>query len=337
MIWKSAQLHNVYELFEAPDGDGFALTRIPNDLRLTLNDGAKRAALSGAGCELRFNLRGDQAKLVLRSETRSAVPLEVFQGNFHISSHIVDETPTEIPVGVPPNIDMLEKVTVEQGLPFDAHLTRMILPYRPPVRLIDFLGDTTPPLADQTPETTQLSYGSSITHGATAIRSTGTYASRTSQLLGFDLVNLGFGGGAHCESQLADYIAGRDDWDIATLEMGINMVRADMFTVEVFEERVRYFVGKLAETHSDKRIFCMDLFTFAEDLIGGTDKQEKFREVVKATVEDLDQPKLVYLNGRDMLQNVPGLTFDLVHPSPFGMEEIARNLSAEIVKAMKTS
>jgi hypothetical protein len=337
MIWNNVELHNVYEIFESPDGCGSAMTRIPNDLRLTLNDGAKNAALHGAGCEVRFNLRGSQAKLILRSETRSTVPLEIYQGNFHVSSHIIDDTPTEISVAAPANIEMLKRTTRERGLPFDAGLTRMILPYIPPVRLIDFEGDASPPEPDQTPGTTQLSYGSSITHGATAIRSTGTYASRTSQFLGFDLINLGFGGGAHCESQLADYITGRDDWDIATLEMGINMVRADRFTVEVFEERVRYFVGKLAKKHRDKWIFCMDLFTFAEDLFGGNDKQEKFREVVKTTVEDIDQPKLIYLNGRDLLQNVPGLTFDLVHPSPFGMEEIARNLSAEIMKAMGSS
>ncbi|MBU7004540.1 MAG: hypothetical protein HXS50_03165, partial [Theionarchaea archaeon] len=171
---------------------------------------------------------------------------------------------------------------------------------------------------------------SSITHGATAIRSTGTYASRTSQLLGYDLVNLGFGGGAHCESQLADYIAGRADWNLATMELGINMVRAERFTVDVFEERVRYFVGKIAGTHKDKWIFCLDLFTFAEDLLGGDGKQESFRDVVRTTVKDLDLPRLVYLNGKDLLQNVPGLTFDLVHPSPFGMEEIARNLSSAI-------
>ena len=219
-------------------------------------------------------------------------------------------------------------------MPFDSGLTRMILPYIPPVRLIDFEGDVSPPEPGQTPNTTQLSYGSSITHGATAIRSTGTYASRTSQLLVYDLINLGFGGGAHCESQLADYIAGRTDWDLATMEMGINMVGADKFTVEVFEERVNYFVEKIARTHQDKWIFCLDLFTFTEDLLGRDGKQERFREVVRKTVEDLDLPRLVYLNGKDLLQNIPGLTFDLVHPSPFGMEEIARNLSSAIMSSI---
>jgi hypothetical protein len=324
----------VVETIEPPEGDGFILTRIPDELRLTLNDGAKRAALSAAGCEVRFNLNGPQAKLTLVSEDRAPIPLEVYQGSFLISSHLIDTDPAEVIVNSPPNLEVLERVAKDRGLPFDARLTRMVLPYHPPLRLIDFEGEASPPEPEQTPQRTQLSYGSSITHGATAIRPTGTYAMRTAQLLEVDLLNLGFGGGAHCEGQLADYISGRQDWDTATFELGINMVRREEFPVEVFEERVRYFVGKIAQTYPDKWIFCMDLFTFAEDLVGGDGKQERFREVVRATVGDLDLPRLIYLNGKDILQNLPGLTFDLVHPSPFGMEEIAHNLSDAIRRTM---
>jgi hypothetical protein len=267
------------------------------------------------------------------------VPLEVYQGNFQISSHNVDETPTEITVTTPANLETLDRLTKERELPFDAKLTRMILPYRPPVRLIDLEGDVSPPRSGQEPPITQLSYGSSITHGATAARPTGTYAMRTAQLLGTDLVNLGFGGGAHLEPQLADHIAGRQ-WDLATLEMGINMVRKEEFTVEVFEDRVRYFVGEFARTHGDSWIICTDLFTFSEDitgkLIGGVKKQEKFREIVRTTVKNLDHPRLIYINGKTLLRDISGLTNDLVHPAPSGMEEIAQNLSAEIRKAMET-
>ena len=323
------------ETIKPQEGDGFYLTRIPNELRLSLNDRAKRAALSAAGCEVRFNLRDSQAKLILMSEDKAPTPVEVYQGNFLISSHLIDTNPTEITVSTPPNLEMLEEVTRDMDLPFDARLTRMVLPYRPPLRLIDFVGEASPPEPHQTPSKTQLSYGSSITHGATAIRSTGTYAMRTAQLLGVDLFNLGFGGGAHCEGQLADYISGRQDWDFATLEMGINMVRREEFPVEVFEERVSYFLSRIAERHVDKWIFCMDIFTIAEDLVGNVKKQERFREVVRDTVADLDLPKLVYLDGRDILKNVSGLTFDLVHPSPSGMEEIAQNLSRAVKDAIK--
>ena len=334
MIWNNAELYNVVELVQPEKGDGLSLSRIPNELRLTLNDGARMCALHAAGCEVRFNPGDSGVKLTLSSEARATTPVEVYQGSFQVSTHPVDTSPTEIAVSKPPNLETLRKVTEREGLLFDAGLTRIVLPYIPSVRLFDFEGDVSPPRPGQVPETTQLSYGSSITHGATATRSTGAYAMRTAQLLGHDLVNLGFGGGAHCESQLADYISGRQDWDLATLEMGINMVRNDSFSVEVFRERVGYFVEKMAGDHQDKWIFCVDLFTFADDILGIKGKQEGFREVVRSTVEDLDLPRLKYIDGRSLLRGVSGLTFDLVHPSPSGMEEIALNLSREIRGAM---
>ena len=334
MIWKNVELHNVVELIEPEEGDGLALTRIPDELRTTLNDGARMCALHAAGCEVRLNLGDSGAKLTLSSEARSTAPVEVYQGSFQVSTHSVDTSPTEIAISKPQNLETLKKVTEKEGLPFDAGLTRIVLPYIPAIRLYDFEGDASPTRPGQTPPRTQLSYGSSITHGATATRSTGAYAMRTAQLLGMDLINLGFGGGAHCEHQLADYISGRQDWDLATLEMGINMVRNDSFTVEVFRERVGYFVEKMARDHQDKWIFCVDLFTFADDLLGIKGKQEGFREVVRSTVEDLDLPMLKYIDGRNLLKGVSGLTLDLVHPSPSGMEEIAQNLSTEIRNAM---
>ena len=44
---------------------------------------------------------------------------------------------------------------------------------------------------------------------------------------------------------MADYIAGRDDWDFATLEMGINMIGD--FDVEEFRSRVEYFIPKIGK------------------------------------------------------------------------------------------
>ena len=156
---------------------------------------------------------------------------------------------------------------------------------------------------------------------------------RTAQLLGVDLINLGFGGGAHCESQMADYIAERNDWDFATLELGINMMGS--FEAKEFKKRVEYFIEKVATTHSDKWIFCIDIFTFYADFNPASTKQNEFRRIVKETVEKLNMPKLVHLDGRDILKNASGLMGDILHPSPEGMEEIAKNLSQYIRQFVK--
>ena len=331
MIYRNVELHNVAELLPAEDGNGKLISRIPNRLRLTLNPNAKLRALYPAGCEIRFNLEDDSARIVLSSEEPSIV--EVFQGNFQISWHIIGTRPTEIKVTLPQNIDFLEKVTKEKHLPFDAHLTRVILPYAPRTRILSIEGKTSPPRRNQTPKKRYLAYGSSITHGARSYRPTGSYAMRTAQHLGVDLLNLGFGGGAHCEPQIADYIAEREDWDFSTLEMGINMVTR--FSTKEFQKRVEYLVEKIANAHPDKWVFCIDLFTFAADFDPSAKKHKEFRRIVRETVENLDMPKLVHIDGRTLLKDVSGLTFDLVHPAPSGMEEIAVNLSNIIQAKMK--
>lgn len=83
---------------------------------------------------------------------------------------------------------------------FDPKLVRVVLLWRPPVEVIDIQGDISSPNNHQTPDITYLAYGSSITHGNNSISPTGMFAHRTATALGVDLINLGLGGGAHCES-----------------------------------------------------------------------------------------------------------------------------------------
>ena len=169
-------------------------------------------------------------------------------------------------------------------------------------------------------------YGSSITHGASAVRPTGTYAMRTAQRLGVDLINLGFGGGAHLEPQMAEYIAARDDWDLATLELGINILD---ISVAAFAQRVARFVTTIAAAHPDKPIYCIDVYPCNEELHGG-DKAIAFREVVRAQVARMAAPNVHHIAGPDVLDDLGGLSQDLTHPAPAGMERMAENLARMI-------
>lgn len=327
MIHQHVELYNVCELLEDDQSEGKIPLRIPNELRVTLNENAQSAALSCTGCEIRFNLKSDAAKVVLKSRDEPSI-VEVHQGSFFTRVwSTIGLKPTEVAVRLPENLDELAKVSRERGLPFDPFLTRVILPCRPAVELIDIQGDFEPPRPGQTPARKHLAYGSSITHFSAAIRPTGCYAQKTAQLLGLDVINLGFGGGAHLEPQMADYIAQRDDWHLATLEMGINLLwRVD---VDEFARRVDYFIQRIATAHPDKWLFCMDLFTCQPDFQGDP-KVAAFRRVVRDKVAALGLPKVVYVPGTDLLTSLNGLTFDLIHPSPFGMEEIAAHLAAVV-------
>jgi lysophospholipase L1-like esterase len=331
VIHEQVELYNVHELLSTADVQGMSLCRIPNALRLQLNEAAMRNALQATGCELRFNLadnRGDasEARIVLQS-TESPSLVEIYQGPFLVDWHVVGLEPTEIVIAHPERQPMLEMLHGQHSLPFDPQLTRVLLPWRPPALLLSIEGETTLPRPEQTPPVTMLTYGSSITHGNSAIRPSGTWASRTAQRLGVDLLNLGFGGGAHLEPQMADYIAGRNDWHLATLEMGINLI--GQIDANEFARRVAYFIPTIARAHPGKWIFCIDLFTCRYDW----EEKEKiaaFRRIVADQVAELGLPKLVHLSGADLLPSLPGLTADLVHPSPYGMEEIAQNLAAII-------
>ncbi len=360
MMFNNAELHNIHELL-AGDGPGIItepslqamreqggdpdavwgtedehglwFCRIPNELRLKLNLQAQVNALQSTGAEVRFNLTGDRARISLKCG-QGPVIVEVYQGSFFVGWHVVGKHRTDIDVRLPERLPLLEKLSREHRMPFDAGLTRVLLPWRPPARLLEFHADCQPPRPGQTPERRYLAYGSSITHGNASIRPSAMYAHRTAQLLGVDLVNLGFGGGAHLEPEMADYIAARADWDFASLELGINLLRR--ISPEEFARRVDYFVERIALAHPNKWIFCMDLFPVEEDLTGD-DKAQVFRRIVKEKVEALDLPRLVHVPGTDMLNTVHGLTVDLVHPSPFGMEEIARNLVARIQETARWS
>ena len=329
MILGQAELHNVHELLDDPGGAGSICCRVPNDLRVTLNESAKNNALQASGCEIRFNLEGPRAVITLRSPEGPTLA-EVYQGDFFSALHIVNETPTRIVVARPDTEPVMRQVTPSSAR-FDTGLTRVVLPWRPAVRLVSIEGETSLPGPDQAPATRYLAYGSSITHGSTAVRPTGTYPARTAELLGTDLFNLGFGGGAHMEAGMADYIAGRGDWDVATLEMGINVVQS--FSVEEFHRRVEYFVTTIADAHPDEWIFCIDIFPCLYDFMGD-EKCETFRNIVAERVQQLNRPKLAHIPGDAMLRSNNGLTTDLVHPAPGGFEEMARNL-AEIISARR--
>ncbi len=327
MILGQTELHNVHELLDAPGGTGNIICRVPNDLRVTLNEAARINALQASGCEIRFNLEGPRAVITLQSPEGPTLA-EVYQGDFFSALHIIDVTPTTIVVERPESEPVMRQVAPSNAR-FDTGLTRVVLPWRPAVRLISIEGKTALPEANQTPGTRYLAYGSSITHGSTAVRPTGTYPARAAELLGVDLFNLGFGGGAHMEAGMADYIAGRDDWDIATLEMGINVVQT--FDLDEFHRRVEYFVTTIADAHPDDWIFCIDIFPCLYDFMG-VEKCETFRSIVADRVRQLNRPKLVHIPGDAMLRSNNGLTVDLVHPAPAGFEEMARNL-VDIIRA----
>jgi len=301
--YQNVELHNVVELIPAEDGIGQYMLRIPSEVRETLNAAAKDNAPHPAGCEIRFNLQpGETAKIVLATDVDNVVPpvAEVYQGCFRTQVLLIEKEPAEVSITAPDAGAAIEQVTAEHGLPFDARLVRILLPALHRVKLISIGGPVSPPEPGQTPSKTILMYGSSITHGAHSIRPGGTYAMQTARHLGVDLLDVGFGGGAYMEDTLAEHIASRGDWDLATFEMGINV---GGWSTEEFHGKVERFVDIISSAHPGKWIFCIDLFRYSGDLVPDCD--------------------------------VRGLTHDLVHPSDDGFIEMGRRLAERIRTTMQ--
>lgn len=332
MLYQNAQLYNIRAMVPLPDG-GFRLSRIPEELRLKMNEGAQNTAFNTCGCEIRFNLRSGSAKIILRRTGRNGVPVDPagvaevrfgpFQGDWTICPRTIGPKPTTLTIQAPDNLEQLQCYAKETGQNYDPALVRVILPYEWPTELVDIVGDIEPPRPEQSPSRQLLAYGSSITHGGGAVRPTESYAMLTAAQLGLDLINMGFAGSAQMEPEMAHFIANQLVWDLAILEMGINVI--GVWPVEKFRERVEEFVREIASTHSDRWVFCIDLFPCSYDLTK-TPLISQYRQVVRETVEALQLPKLVYLNGQSLLTIPNGLSCDLVHPSADGMQEIAARL-----------
>jgi len=324
VIHRNLELYNVRELLPRVGG-GWRMSRLPSEVRETLAADAQEMAVTPAGGEIRFNVGAGPVTVTLASRGPFLNVAEVWRGPFPESAHAVGAGPTEITVGPSAELGRMTRLASAENLPFDPALVRIILPHGWPTELVEIRGAPTPPRPGQAPAQRLLTYGSSITQGGNAATPSGTYAMRTARLLGLDLVNLGTSGSARMDESVADFIGESREWDVACLELGINVLG---WTPDEFARKVGYFVGRIARGNPDKRVFCADIFTHGGDW-GDFPKIEEFREIVRAQVGALALPNLTHLPGRGLLA-AAGLTADLVHPSLLGHEEIARNLSREI-------
>jgi hypothetical protein len=336
MEFKNVELYNIAETIPCEEKGGWFLSRYPlkisDKLELTFP-----AHLFCAGAEIRFNIESGTARLLLCRDASAPVNsigiCEVwfgpFQGDWQVSPRFISPEGNWIEVTLPANMDELVSAAEASGCPWDPRLARVILPYDFTCRLVEVQGHLSPPRPGQSPERKMLSYGSSITHGGSAVRPTETWAMRLADSLGADLINLGLAGNCRLEPVVAEWIAERRDWDFATLELGINLI-GEMEAPE-FAARADRFLAILARARPEARLFCIDLFTNGADL-RDDEKFAAYRRAVKAAVEKSGSKRIVYLDGRKLLDPVRGLCESLLHPAARGHEEIARKL-AEIISS----
>lgn len=330
MKYGNIELHNVCGILENDGNPGIGISRLPLAILPHINKGAANQCSNGTGCEIRGMLpEGGEARVVLqRVQDNTTVPVaSVYHGCFCGQTVVVDQVPTEIVIKTHDRLGCMQVAAQQASHPFAPQLVRVRLPPIHTVRILSIEGDLTYPDPGTTPDKTLLCYGSSITHGASATLPEGTYAAQCARTLGYDLINLGFGGSAQMDPPIAEHIANRTDWDVATLEMGINVRN---WPVETFHAAVEKFVGIIVDAHPRKPVFCIDLFTYFADFEEKPTLAVGFRDAVREIVAALDSPYVHHIDGREILTEAAGLRTDIVHPSDIGMQEMGLNLAAQI-------
>lgn len=317
MIYDKIDFHNVEELEKTENG--LKIWRLPKSLREKLNEGIRNdTAAHCSGVELRFCIKSGEAKVRLRVEDKTeAATAFIYYGSFqggwcYSQKSIDDDKETEIVIPRPDNLEDLKRITKEQDLPFDPSVVRIILPYNH-CYYCGIEGEIETPEKSQYPEKTFLAYGSSITHGSLALGTVHSYVFRISQKLKCDYINLGFAGTAQLEKDMAEYICGRDDWDFATAELGVNMLE-EKFSDEFFENRVDTFTDILSK--DSRKVFATSIFGFSES---DQTKADRFRKIVEKYAAE----RLIFTKGTDILDNPAYISADLIHPSIEGAEQIA--------------
>lgn len=333
MIYKNVELHNVAEVREVSNRNGMRLQRVPEDIRLSLNEAAQMRMLQPDNAEIRFKADGP-CRVSLSSEGQTRVT--VFHGLFDSGQRfVIGEQPQTIEIPVPERLQQLD-ASYCRDMSFSPRVCRVIFggPQRDPVLFHRIDGENIrPPESDDVPALRYLAYGTSITHGSQAEGPHLSYASQTARHLGADLINLGVGGAAHCEHELADYMASRDDWHIASLALSVNM---QAFAIDEFYERVSYMVNAVSGADPARPVACITLYPYYRDF--GIDEvpipcaasPDEFRQALQKAVSACPHPNVHLIKGPEVLTDISGLTADLIHPGDYGMIEMGRHLADKL-------
>jgi hypothetical protein len=318
LIHDDLAFHNVAELVPAPGG-GLHLARFPQRTWSPIDSAVGDIAVrSSNGCEIRFVTNARRIRLYLRSMHGCA-------DTVHLMGNQIATRDYCIPEG---RIHCIH-IDLPQLEPNRSGASRALGGFAPNVYRIyscatplayhgmDAMGgEVRPPAPDELPKRRWLAYGSSITQGGATYHN---YVNAAAQMLAAQVCNLGMGGSCLIEPQIADFIAGRDDWDFASFELGVNMAQNGGSNTS-FAGKVNYLLDRVTSRHPDKPVFLITIFnngTFHEKEPSGwqRDALEK-NEILRAAAARFPL-QVILLDGCALVPDFRGFQTDLIHPEPF--------------------
>ncbi len=338
MIFKNAEFFNVSDLTPDTVHGGYVLHRLPTSLEGVMAGGGN-ANRDATGVEIRFVMRGDRVTLRLAAVPEPDNEGQHFIGNCRVSVYYgnmlggwwdqekdrhIGEDVTDLVICRPPEMETCRAISRAADFPYAADVVRVLLEPGH-YRFFDIIGDIEPPKPEQLPGRRYVAYGSSITHGSLGLSTAWYYPTRVGEYFRAETRNLGFAGSCRLEPEVADALAALD-FDVATLEVGINVLG---MPEEEFDRRVRNLIATVAGAHPTAEIFCISPFYCHADWRGDRAPMA-FRRIVARAVADYASPHVHEINGLSCLGSADGLSCDLVHPSPIGTDRIASALITQM-------
>ena len=167
-----------------------------------------------------------------------------------------------------------------------------------------------------------LFYGSSITQGFSASRCGLTYPAIISRKLDIPFINLGYGGNAKGEPEMAEAIAG--------LEMSLFVCDLDhnLGSFEEIENRYAPFLGIIRKAHPELPILVVSGPNYWND----PEYFGRRADIISRIVEEAKaagDKHIEFLHGRDFWEPATAgdMTVDLTHPNDAGFARMAEVIS----------
>lgn len=327
MILDNVMLNNIDDVIQTPQG--VRLLRYKQNVIKALNPHARYMAHYCCGAEIRFVTDSPRVNVNLLSEEGSA-KVVIYYGDYCVREENIEKGKvTELALTVPQIVNNLPDDKCRGNLfkrgVWRLHFHNSIMT----LCSIDSFGYALrPPKKEELPSRTMLSYGSSISHGAGSCFNPMTYVNNLASLLRVDCLPKGVGGSCFLEKEIADDFAGRDDWDFALLELGVNM--AGEFTPEEFKARFDYFADKMYKT--GKKLIFVTIFPNSRyyALTDAGKNMIRFNEIIREKVSDFDKERVILVEGDEVLTHSEMLSADGIHPSTEGHIEMSLNLFGKV-------
>ena len=308
-------LHNLFATYK---DSYYRLHKFPENVIKSLSLKGQPNAYTLFGSEIRFTILG-QVKIEFYAEKEAQVLVYYgdYQGEFHSFSGAYTLT-------LEPKFTQDGLVRLHQYHRFEPSLVRIIL--KENINLKSIQGNYQYPDITKFPKKKYLAYGTSITQGRNGFTPDLNYPGIVAEALGYECFNYGMSGSAYIEKELVDFMC-QQSYDLITLELSVNLL-GDGYPVSLFIERLGYLLAKIADTQPNAKVFGITILNnwrmLGFDQNRGTQAdvilyRNAFKELMK------QYPNFIVLDG-ESIHEFYHLSVDLIHPSQYGMIEIANKI-----------